>query len=82
MVPRYALSGEGDGEDDESFDNEFIGIGDIRRPIQSINQRPDDVDTIDFESFDKYVRWILSPVTDVVLSPPDSTPVLKMQELT
>jgi len=35
------LLGEVDGEvsfDDERFDNEFIGIGDIRRPIQSINQ--------------------------------------------
>ncbi len=71
------LLGEVDGEvsfDDESFDNEFIGIGDIRRPIQSINQRPDDavtrnahavvVGAFNFESFDKYVRWILSPVTE------------------
>ncbi len=40
------------------------------------------VGAFDFESFDKYVRWILSPVTDVVLSPPGSPPGLKMHELT
>ena len=69
--------------DDEEFNEEFIGIDDIR-PIESINQSPVAMvaGAFDFESFDKYVRWILRPIKDVDLDPPDPDHVLKMQELT
>ena len=74
--------------DDEDFNEEFIRMDDIR-PIKSINQSPEDDVTrnagagaFDFESFDKYVRWILLPIKDADLDPPDPDHVLKMQELT
>jgi len=74
--------------DDKDFSEEFIRIDDIR-PIQSINQSPENDVTrnagagaFDFESFDKYVRWILRPIKDADLDPPDPDHVLKMQELT
>jgi hypothetical protein len=65
VVPRYALSGEVDGEvsfDDERFD---IDQSVTRRcRYKECPCRAVVVGAFNFESFYKYVRWILSPVAE------------------
>lgn len=81
VAVRSSDSGEVGGVvsfDNEDFENEVIGSDDIRLLVQTIDQSTVDDEgrnapvivagAFDFKSFNEYVRWILFPAKDVVLS--------------